>query len=88
MVVGIIYSEVLGGSKRLLQLGEIHKSASSSTSCLSLSLTHKHTYAHTHTSSRVPLGGFSHLVGASGIQKFTITHAKYTPDILPSASTW
>ena len=52
------------------------------------SLYHTHTHTHTHTSSRVPLGGFSHLVGASGIQKFTITHARYTPDILPSTSTW
>ena len=29
-------------------------------------------------SSRVPLGGFANLVGATGLTKFTITHLEYT----------
>ena len=34
------------------------------------------------------MGGFSQLVGASGVQKFTITKVEYSHNILPSASTW
>ncbi|XP_065916670.1 E3 ubiquitin-protein ligase HACE1-like isoform X2 [Dysidea avara] len=37
-------------------------------------------------SSRVPMGGFTNLVGASGQQKFTITREQ-NPDRLPTAST-
>lgn len=39
-------------------------------------------------SSRVPLGGFANLVGASGITKFTISQLEYRPNRLPMASTW
>ncbi|XP_064396022.1 E3 ubiquitin-protein ligase HACE1-like [Halichondria panicea] len=38
-------------------------------------------------SSRVPLGGFASLVGATGLTKFTITRLDYTPSRLPMAST-
>ena len=39
-------------------------------------------------SSRVPLGGFANLVGASGLTKFTISELNYEPNRLPMASTW
>eukprot|EP00731_Ephydatia_muelleri_P038483 Em0777g3a len=39
-------------------------------------------------SSRVPLGGFCNLVGATGLCKFTISRIEYTPNKLPAASTW
>eukprot|EP00731_Ephydatia_muelleri_P024602 Em0016g873a len=38
-------------------------------------------------SSRVPLGGFCNLVGATGLCKFTISRIEYTPNKLPAAST-
>ncbi|XP_019853444.1 PREDICTED: E3 ubiquitin-protein ligase HACE1-like [Amphimedon queenslandica] len=38
-------------------------------------------------SSRVPLGGFANLVGASGLTKFTISQLNYEPNRLPMAST-
>lgn len=39
-------------------------------------------------SSRVPFGGFSHLGGGGGPQKFTISQVTYQPQLLPTASTW
>ena len=39
-------------------------------------------------SSRVPLGGFVNLVGATGLTKFTISSVVYSPYKLPTASTW
>ena len=39
-------------------------------------------------SSRVPLGGFANLVGATGLTKFTISRVEHTPSRLPMASTW
>ena len=39
-------------------------------------------------SSRVPLGGFANLVGASGLTKFTVSRLDYCPNKLPMASTW
>lgn len=41
-----------------------------------------------YSSSRVPLGGFVNLVGATGLTKFTISRVEYTPNKLPTASTW
>ena len=41
-----------------------------------------------HCSSRVPLGGFANLVGASGLTKFSIARLEYSPNRLPMASTW
>ncbi|XP_078322034.1 E3 ubiquitin-protein ligase HACE1-like isoform X2 [Crassostrea virginica] len=38
-------------------------------------------------SSRVPFGGFSHLGGGGGPQKFTISQVTYQPQLLPTAST-
>ena len=45
-------------------------------------------YYYHYFSSRVPLGGFANLVGASGLTKFTISHMNYVPNKLPMASTW
>ena len=39
-------------------------------------------------SSRVPLGGFSHLSGTSGPHQFCIARVELKQDLLPSASTW
>ena len=39
-------------------------------------------------SSRVPLGGFASLVGATGLTKFTVSRLEYTYNRLPLASTW
>ena len=40
-------------------------------------------------SSRVPLGGFANLVGASGLQKFIVTSSERAAgNSLPTASTW
>lgn len=41
-----------------------------------------------HCSSRVSLGGFANLVGASGLTKFSIARLGYSPNRLPMASTW
>ncbi|XP_078001440.1 E3 ubiquitin-protein ligase HACE1-like [Glandiceps talaboti] len=38
-------------------------------------------------SSRVPHGGFAHLSGGSGIQRFNISPVRYVPNLLPTAST-
>ncbi|XP_028411052.1 E3 ubiquitin-protein ligase HACE1-like [Dendronephthya gigantea] len=38
-------------------------------------------------SSRVPLGGFSHLSGTSGPHQFCISRVEFQPNLLPSAST-
>ncbi|XP_060609077.1 E3 ubiquitin-protein ligase HACE1 [Anolis sagrei] len=38
-------------------------------------------------SSRVPHGGFAHIMGGSGLQNFTIAAVPYTPNLLPSSST-
>jgi hypothetical protein len=39
-------------------------------------------------SSRVPLGGFANLIGASGLTKFSVARLDYSPNRLPMASTW
>lgn len=39
-------------------------------------------------SSRVPHGGFAYLMGGSGLQKFTVAAVPYTPNLLPTSSTW
>eukprot|EP00731_Ephydatia_muelleri_P024577 Em0016g848a len=44
-------------------------------------------HCHGVLSSRVPLGGFCNLVGATGLCKFTISRIEYTPNKLPAAST-
>ena len=36
----------------------------------------------------MPLGGFANLVGATGLTKFTISSVAYSPNKLPTASTW
>ncbi|XP_032999391.1 E3 ubiquitin-protein ligase HACE1 isoform X1 [Lacerta agilis] len=38
-------------------------------------------------SSRVPHGGFAHIMGGSGLQNFTIAAVPYTPNLLPTSST-
>lgn len=38
-------------------------------------------------SSRVPYGGFANLNGVGSTQKFSISHVKYSPQALPTAST-
>ena len=45
-------------------------------------------YDLTFTSSRVPHGGFAKLSGGGGPQKFTIADVVYSPNVLPTASTW
>lgn len=39
-------------------------------------------------SSRVPHGGFAHIMGGSGLQNFTIAAVPYTANLLPTSSTW
>lgn len=39
-------------------------------------------------SSRVPHGGFANIMGGSGLQNFTIAAVPYTPNLLPTSSTW
>ncbi|KAL2306617.1 hypothetical protein Nmel_004546 [Mimus melanotis] len=38
-------------------------------------------------SSRVPHGGFAHIMGGSGLQNFTIAAVPYTANLLPTSST-
>ncbi|NXJ23340.1 HACE1 ligase, partial [Dicrurus megarhynchus] len=38
-------------------------------------------------SSRVPHGGFAHIMGGSGLQNFTIAAVPYTENLLPTSST-
>ncbi|XP_053106891.1 E3 ubiquitin-protein ligase HACE1 isoform X3 [Hemicordylus capensis] len=38
-------------------------------------------------SSRVPHGGFAHIMGGSGLQNFTIAAVPYIPNLLPTSST-
>uniref|UniRef100_A0A8D2IJW4 E3 ubiquitin-protein ligase HACE1 n=1 Tax=Varanus komodoensis TaxID=61221 RepID=A0A8D2IJW4_VARKO len=38
-------------------------------------------------SSRVPHGGFAHIMGGSGLQNFTVAAVPYTPNLLPTSST-
>ncbi|KAJ7341797.1 hypothetical protein JRQ81_007055 [Phrynocephalus forsythii] len=38
-------------------------------------------------SSRVPHGGFAHIMGGSGLQNFTIAAVPYTSNLLPTSST-
>ena len=81
---------VLGGDGRIRQerLGSVAPVCHWKVSSCVVGLGRVYPLALLYYSSRVPLGGFANLVGASGITKFTISQLEYRHNRLPMASTW